>query len=295
MPCYHPISARFVERNGKKQLYFSAASCPFPCYNDLPKIEVPCGKCIGCRLERSRQWAVRCIHEASLHEANCFVTLTYDDKHLPEHKSLVREHPQLFFKRLRARGIKIRFFGCGEYGSRYERPHYHAIIFGHDFHDDLVPLSSFSSASSTKLYTSRFLSELWPYGFNSVGTATFESACYVARYCTKKLNGELGRLAYEEQDRISPFLMVSNRPGIGQGWYDKYGSDVFPRDSVLVRGHLCKPPRYYEKKLEMQDKLLYDIVKGSRELNARTLSPDRLLALEELCLLRFDKVSRALD
>lgn len=107
MPCYHPLSGWYSKtRNasGKRSIVFNLQEA----YKDKP-LQVPCGRCIGCRLEKARQWAVRCMHEASLYDKNCFVTLTYDEDYCPE--SLIPEHFVLFMKRLRKRyGAGIRFF-----------------------------------------------------------------------------------------------------------------------------------------------------------------------------------------
>lgn len=309
MPCYHPIEARYIVKpDGKKKLFFNSRSSPIP-WEGMTPIQIPCGKCIGCRLERARQWAVRCCYEASLHEQNCFITLTYNDFNLPANNSLVRADPQLFFKRLRKRlGFPIRYFGCGEYGERLQRPHYHAILFGVDFRildkEGLCPMNlstsepsaadtQLLSGSSSSLFSSSLLAQLWPFGFNVVGSMTFESACYVARYCTKKLNGAEGKEAYESQGRLPPFLMCSTRPGIASEWFDKFGmTDVFPQDLCFARGHPCLPPRFFEKKLALADEVCYNMVKQKRELSRKDIDPARLLVLEEICRKRFDKVSR---
>ena len=153
MVCYHPITAwRSLEgrgANGKWPLVFNKRDG----YCDL-EVQVPCGQCVGCRLERSRQWAIRCVHEASLHSRNCFITLTYDDAHLPG-ISLVPRDYVLFMKRLRKMfGAGIRFFHCGEYGSINFRPHHHAIIFNFDFEDKVL----WSVRSGVRLYRSAALS-----------------------------------------------------------------------------------------------------------------------------------------
>jgi hypothetical protein len=99
-------------------------------------LELPCGQCIGCRLERSRQWAMRCLHESSLYDRNAFVTLTYDDEHLPPGGSLNYPDFQRFMKRLRKNSKSpIRFYMGGEYGESTLRPHFHVCLFGYDFPD----------------------------------------------------------------------------------------------------------------------------------------------------------------
>lgn len=143
---------------------------------------VSCGQCIGCRLERSRQWAVRCMHEKQMHDDACFITLTYDDDNLPFGETLVLSDWQKFMKRLVKKNGPIRFYHCGEYGDDTNRPHYHAILFGYRPDDPEL----FSTSGETKLYASPSLRNTWGMGHCTFGDATFETAAYVARYITKK-------------------------------------------------------------------------------------------------------------
>lgn len=201
MPCYKPLDAwRPLNSTGSKKLVFSYH--PARCGSVMPDLKVPCGRCVGCRLERSRQWAIRCVHEAQLHKNNCFITLTYDKAKLPEREpglppadiSLHYPDFQKFMKRLRFKyGEGIRFYMCGEYGEKLGRPHFHACIFGHDFSDKKVWKKT---DSGSIIYRSAELEELWPYGFSSVGDVNFESAAYVARYIMKKISGEAAESHY---------------------------------------------------------------------------------------------------
>jgi len=156
MSCYNPIHGyRSIKKNPSGKRSF----CPTlkGAHPHLP-LTIPCGHCIGCLLERSKQWAIRCVHEASLHKNNSFITLTYNDKNLPKYKTLQKKHFQLFMKRLRKKyGSNIRFFHCGEYGDKYQRPHYHACIFGHDFKDKQLLFTKRGS----KTYVSQSLNKLW--------------------------------------------------------------------------------------------------------------------------------------
>jgi len=190
MACYHPLTAYLSghQTNNATGKSFRRVSFKETDEHDR-QISLPCGQCVGCRLERSRQWAMRCIHEAQLHQNNCFITLTYDDEHLPKDLSLDHREFQLFFKRLRKANphIKIRYYMAGEYGSTRGRPHFHACIFGYDFHDK--KLFSRTSAGSL-LYRSQELEKLWPYGYSTIGDVTFESAAYVARYIMQKQTGK---------------------------------------------------------------------------------------------------------
>ena len=230
MTCYHPITAwRSIDgrgANGKWPLTFKVNEG----YEDL-EVQIPCGKCIGCRLEKSRQWAMRCTHEATLHKENCFLTLTYDNYHLDPSGSLNVTDIQLFMKRLRKRfeGKKIRYFQCGEYGDLHQRPHHHVIIFGLDFHDkELAEIAN----TKNPLYTSNILSILWPFGLHRIGSVTFESTAYVARYVLKKITGEEAENHY--QGRLPEYVTMSRRPGIAYGWIEKYKDDVYPHDYVII-------------------------------------------------------------
>ena len=219
-------------------------------------LTIPCGQCVGCRLERSRQWAVRCVHEASLHEDNCFITLTYNNESLPEDGSLNKKHFQDFMKRLRKKykNKKIRYYHCGEYGDKNFRPHYHAIIFGLQFDDQKL----FTVNNGEKLYTSEKLEKLWPFGFSTIRTVTFESAAYVARYVMKKVNGKNAKNHYERVDSntgeiyslVPEYNTMSRRPGIASGWFDKYKDDVYPSDNIHLREKTFRPPKFYDKMYE---------------------------------------------
>lgn len=239
MKCVSPIKAwnAGTRENGKARLVFQ----PTPDKLDAQML-LPCGQCIACRLERSRQWAMRCVHEARSHKETCFITLTYDEDHLPESKTLVKRHLQLFFKRLRKHnGEGIRFFACGEYGELNERPHYHSAVFAWR-PDDLV---LYRYVNNLPLYTSDKLSKLWTHGFVTVGDLTFESAAYVARYCLKKVTGKPAKDYYN--GREPEFTNMSRRPGIGKGYFDTYKRDIYAIDGVIMRNGLkMKPPKYYD-------------------------------------------------
>lgn len=217
-------------------------------------LEVPCGQCMGCRLRRSRDWAIRMMYEARDHDSSSFVTLTFAPEHEPEDFSLDVRHWQLFAKRLRKRCGPFRFFHAGEYGPSTLRPHYHACIFGLDFSWDRVPLDQ---VEGHQLFESATLRELWPYGFHSVGSLTFDSAAYVAKYCTKKITGKLAERAYTRIDRdtgecwsVRPeYATMSRRPGIGSRHFHKFKDEIYQHDSVIFKGAEYAPPRYFDKLL----------------------------------------------
>ena len=145
----------------------------------------------------------------------------------------------------------IRFFMCGEYGELNTRPHYHACLFNFDFPDRVL----WKPVRGNNLYISETLHELWDFGYHSIGDVTFDSAAYVARYITKKITGSqaLDHYCHYNTDgeiirELKPeFTTMSRRPGIGKGWFQKYQTDVYPGDHVIVRGKELKPPKYYDK------------------------------------------------
>jgi len=245
------------------------------------------------------------VHEASLHEHNCFVTLTYDNEHLPKDGSLVYRHFQLFMKRLRRRVRQpVRFYMCGEYGETNSRPHYHACLFGFDFADK-VPLRYIGASLLSR---SALLSELWPYGFSSVGTVTFESASYTARYVLKKVNGDRSAGHYaalgpvDSDGVVSPLLSefthMSLKPGIGAGWLDKFASDVYPEGKVVSRGRLANSPRYYDRRHAAVAPDVIEELSFQRELEGRSRFADntdaRLAVRREVALGRIRSLRRSL-
>lgn len=288
MPCYSPLEgwrSKRVNPSGKRSIVFKKSEG----FADMP-IQVPCGQCIGCRLEHSRKWAVRCLHEAQMHESNCFITLTYCDQKLPKHGTLVKEHFQKFMMRLRKRyGKGIKFYACGEYGEKRKRPHYHACLFGLDFADKRL----WKVADGNNLYVSQQLDTLWtdpsdgqPYGFCTIGEVNFETAAYVARYCMKKRKGKNWEQDYEFTDTetgeilmMQPeFPLMSRNPGIGKTWMEKYQSDVYPHDHVIIRGREMKPPRYYDNLFEKDNPTDMDEVKMLRRKAAKEQKNDNTLA-----------------
>lgn len=266
--------------SGKRSIVFARPKGAFL------EVTLPCGQCIGCRLERSRQWAMRCMHEASLHERNCFVTLTYDDAHLPPGGSIDPRAFVLFMKRLRRRtGERIRYYHAAEYGEITSRPHHHCCLFGYDFRDK----TPWTTRGGFPVWRSALLEEVWPLGLCEVGSVTFESAAYVARYIMKK---QLGRRyvqkAAEDSRSVAPqvvdratgeivrageYATMSRRPGIGAEWFRRFGSEVYPADSVIVNGKEVKPPRYYDLQFEIVDPEGFEKVRRARR-EARKLEDE---------------------
>lgn len=295
MACYHPLLA--YKLDGKVTF-----NKPFVLAKGF---NLPCGQCIGCRLNYSRQWAVRLTHEASMHDANSFITLTFNDENIIKRdnpQSLdVREY-QRFMKRLRKKhDNKIRFFHCGEYGDKNKRPHYHAILFGYDFPDKEL----WKQRDGINLYISKELEELWPYGFSTIGDVTFQSAAYVARYVTKKVTGEAAADHYTKVDDITGELItikpeyctMSRKPGIGYDWFQKYKTDVYPNDYVIVKGKEIKPPRYYDTLLPEEE--LKAIKQARIDKSADVIDKyddrmDRLFIQEEVKIRQLEQLVRNL-
>lgn len=248
MACLGPLTAYLPKSDANdKRLVFKKNDS----HSGIP-VQVPCGKCIECKLEHSRQWAVRCMHEKRMHTDAAFLTLTYDNDHLPSGGTLVKRDLQLFMKRLRTMhtGSGLRFFACGEYGEKSKRPHYHVLMLSHSFNDLRPAARVFQSRSRSDKYTlyqSKTLSKLWTAGSSLVGDVTFDSCAYVARYCTKKITGPIAAAHYN--GRLPEFLVMSLRPGIGMTYLLKYHSELIAHDTVIVNGHQTSLPRYYDVKL----------------------------------------------
>lgn len=283
MTCYGPTigyySARLNE-NGKRGIVFDKRKS----LSGIP-LKLPCGKCIGCRHDYARTWAIRCMHEKHMHELSSFVTLTYDDRHLPENMSLRKRDLQLFMKRLRFYDKQdgIRFYACGEYGSETWRPHYHVLLFNRDFSDKKFVKNS---GSGEPLFQSEALSALWPDGEHWLGQVTAQSCAYVARYVLKKVGNPGVRDGCEAE-----FTCMSRRPGIGATWFAKYHAGVYDWDSVVFGEQETRPPRYYDEKFRGIDEKRLEVLKRRRRKMAmlnRVDSTKARLRVREVFQLRKD-------
>lgn len=274
MPCYKPLKALLTpsRSGGKNSLtfpkrgYFSLGAPP-----GASPVALPCGQCVGCRLERSRQWAIRLMKECKLHDRSSFLTLTYHDDHLPRLKdgtpTLVLEDVQLFLKRLRKHFSPhpLRFFQCGEYGEQTSRPHHHMILFGEDFCKTRLPGPS--SRSGYAQYTSPLLDSLWSKGRCTISEVSFESAAYVARYALKKVTGSPSAQHY--RGRKPEFITMSRNPGIASGFFDEFKTDIYPHDEIVPGPDrpASLPPKYFDKLLEKVDPAMFERVKKKRVEN----------------------------
>ena len=234
MRCLYPRNVGF-KSDGK-----TIAWSPKNLSKEYPKFQLPCGKCIECRLDYSKNWAVRATHEAQLYRNNVFITLTYNEENIGNNKLDYRDF-QLFIKRLRETvDEKLSYMVCGEYGSKTKRMHWHAIIFNYR-PKDAIP--HYKTELGDQVYTSHALTELWGKGNTEFGSVTFKSAAYVARYATKQL--EHGN---DSEHSFKPIFKTSRHRAIGKAWLEKYYKDIFNYGSVILSGgKKTSIPRYYEK------------------------------------------------
>lgn len=238
---------------------------------------IPCGQCLSCRIQKSREWANRLMLELQYHESAYFLTLTYNNEHgrpatdaygeVQDWLTLKKKDYQDFMKRLRkATGQKLRFYACGEYGTETFRPHYHAIIFGLTL-DDLVFYKK--SELGFSYYTSEFLNRVWSekvayfengekkyryenLGYVIVGEVNWETCAYTARYVSKKITGEKSKF-YEEFGLEAPFSLMSRKPGIAAQYFEEHKEEIYEKEYINIStpkgGRKFRPPRYYDKKI----------------------------------------------
>lgn len=326
MPCYQPITAYIFkpvhpalvhEKTGRPKVFFSPHTIAmhlkaFGEYHEV--LTLPCGSCIGCRLKRASEWSLRLLHEHRYYKESCFLTLTYDDEHLPEDSTLVKEHFTSFIKLLRTRLNRdynvphgaLRYYMVGEYGGFLGRPHYHAILFGWGFLNDRQAVES---GATEQLYQSALLSEIWPHGYSWIGEVTGASCGYVARYTMKKLYGEAGEKAYEAEGRIPPYNRMSK--GIGARYFADFVSSIYPADTIIHPESMAPVPvpRYYDKQhakleenaaknnVEFRDYFKPSTVKFKRKqragkLNQNDSTPERLNVREKVTIARIKSLRR---
>lgn len=326
MSCKHPlIRAETSERREKKldgtpmnkiqilkpdDNYESIEDFMKKCHPNWRYTLIPCGKCIGCRLDYSREWANRGFLESKNWEQNYFVTLTYDENHLPKNGTLEPEEFTKFVKRLRTEMARkhgqeegIRFMGCGEYGEQKQRPHYHIIFFNLK-----LPIDSFYNArviNKNTYWQNRIIEKCWTYGISNVSDVSWNNIAYTARYITKKIYGKDAHETYdvdvetgEALDREPEFFRVSRNPGIGGYYYDENKDIIWTNDEIIIKNKKgavsSRPPKYFERLLEKTNPEMLEAIKKQRrkqqahnEIIKDTLSTNtRLerLAIEERTL-----------
>lgn len=293
MSCTSPVDAwPAAPGAADRRLVFS----PMRSYSGAKAISLPCGKCDSCLKARARQWATRIVHEASLHDESWFVTLTYAPEHLPADLSVSKREHQLFMKRVRDTFGPVRFFMRAEYGEQFARPHYHYILFGLPL-PDAVPWKE--SGSGEMLFRSAAFESVWPFGQCLLGSVTTGSASYCAGYVNKKAAGLLGddplrRFGLPDADGVIPewrvapeFVLMSRRPGIGDGWFSRFKGDAFPSDFVVINGERRPVPRFYKSRLS-DDEKRHLVVPARRQIerHAEENTTRRLLTRAESARLK---------
>lgn len=275
MPCDGPLTAyQPAAASSDRRLVFDKRKS-----HSGIAIQVPCGQCSGCRLEHSRQWAVRCMHELKSHPIgtpSAMLNLTYDNDHVPPGYTLSLRDYQLFLKKLRKiTGPNLRFFGCGEYGDKTSRPHYHIITFNYRPTDTKL----YQRKTDYNLYTSEELTKLWGNGHAVIGDVSFDSCAYVARYCLKKMTGPKSDEHYQVKmpdgstfQRLREFNTMSRRPGLAFNYYKKYQAEILAHDNIVMNGHTVNVPRYYDKLTEQTDQRMR---KGIQKTILETIKHNR--------------------
>lgn len=286
MTCFHP---RYGYRDTRGKIRFERLGSQAW----RSPIVTGCGQCIGCTNEHKRQLGIRCFHELQTTPETkaCFLTLTQDDDHLIDeddpNPNVRKDVWQKFAKKLRHRG-KFRFLSCGEYGDEKERPHYHAIIFGHDFREDRILFKR--NERGDPIYTSKELDEIWTRGHATVAAAELDSMNYVAGYVQKKVRGKGAHAHYERLNKITGELYQqtpefglmsrgdnSGDPntgyGLGHAWIEKYYAEVYPWDQVVINGQPQPVPKYYDRWYEEHYPLKWEFVKYNRKLKHLARNP----------------------
>lgn len=278
MACYHP-SRVTISRKGVPG---------FLPLRVLDKVRVPCGHCLGCRTDQARAWAIRLVHEGVTSSPAWFVTLTYSPKEIPEHGSLCARDFTLFIKRLRGmhESERISYYVAGEYGDQTARPHYHAVLYGARFLDRAL----LAVRNGAEVYRSASLERAWRYGLCEFTGLNFGAARYVASYVRKKVRQRDNPDAYLRVDRSTGELVdiereygrMSRRPAIGRRWIERFWSDIYPRDFVVMDGGEYKPPRYYDKWMEKYQPETFLAVREQRYADMVELADEKLIMMEKV-------------
>ena len=297
MACNHPLHAfdtGFLEDSGKPHYKITGADKEWiykpadkdgnEIYTDLKitkYIEIPCGKCIACRLTYSKEWATRCVLEAKQYQNNYFITLTYSPEKVPINEELGNlilkpKDLQNFMKRLRKYYEQhfnfqgIRFYACGEYGSTTQRPHYHILAFNLPIFD-IVPLKRTNTGE--QLYYSQTVEKIWGNGNVWIGEVNWNTCAYVARYIMKKQKGPDAEKHYEENGEVPEFVRMSRRPGIGQKYFEENYQKIYECDEIIIQkknkkgkieAQSVRPARYYDKLYDQLNPENMAIIKEAR-------------------------------
>ncbi|AXL15433.1 replication initiator protein [Microviridae sp.] len=255
MPCRSPLTG-YKTPDGKITFTKRAESL-----GRFGLFTIRCGLCRDCRLHTAREWAIRCYHEAAMHDRNCWLTLTFETDPV----TIAKRDLQIFFKRLRNYGKRFRYFACGEYGEKLSRPHYHVCLFGTDFEDSYP----WKRSRGGLLSRSPTVEKAWTWGHALISPLTLENAGYTARYQMKKIKGDWAEEHYVREyngleTKVTPEFQLQSQ-GLGLEWIQKNYREVFPHDHVIYKGKECPVPRYYLKWLEANDPKMFEIVQAKRK------------------------------
>lgn len=292
MACYHPLAGVRVGQNESGKVKYNITSMSDFALDDFAKqdvVQIPCGKCLGCRLDYARRWQNRLLMELMCHDSAWFCTMTYDDSSVPklviedESGSLVsldnlcKKDVQDFIKRLRDHfpDDHIRYYITGEYGDQTYRSHYHGIIFGLHLRDVQAKVG-IKSVNNEQVYYSEEFEKIWSHGMCELGTVTPESTSYVARYVTKKLrNGDKEELYSKGLEK--EFAVMSRKPAIGRIYFDQYpnmfdNGNAFlslPKASVKIY-----PDRYFKNLINNENLKIKDYVISKLNRESKLLLTD---------------------
>lgn len=300
MPCYRPnirvANMEPVEHGLKSTTmgFINSLRKDFPGYEYFEKLQaeqqtmgykyewqkVPCGECEGCQENYSKGWAVRCLKEAEKYKHNWFITITYDDDHLPLEDGYITDPKtgveyqymdptqghlepddlKKFIKDIRRYWQyhydeeEIRFFACGEYGGQTKRPHYHAVLFNIHIRQEDLDIYKIQTDGTT-LWNCKILDNIWGKGYVVLAEVNWDTCAYVARYVMKKQGGVKQRCQYFEEGMTPEFIRMSRMPGIGLDYFESHLRDIYENDEIIIKGHrnkigAARPPSYYDRKFD---------------------------------------------
>lgn len=295
---------KFINANGDQIKRYHDGTINYEWYEEQNKIIkengfeyqlIPCGKCLGCKMQKQKEWAIRSVLEADNYKDNYFVTLTYDDNHKPWDDYFINQETgevieddgtwngyldqrdmQLFFKRLRStwkRRYKhegIRYFYCGEYGAN-ERPHYHAIIFNFPIDPRTLKIYKVDKASGKMLYTSDEIEKIWRNGFVVIEEFDYNAAAYVAGYVQKKQSSCRDYDYYAQKGQTPEYVRMSQ--GIGKDYLLKH-MDIYDNDEIITKtGRMkivrAKIPRYFDEIVKELENIDVEMLKSKRKESAQ--------------------------
>lgn len=314
MPCYNPLIRIEDHKQPYKKLDGKTAykAKVYPAEYITGHIEeikrqsyfarwdiIPCGKCIGCRLDYSRDWANRGYLEAKSWKENYFVTITYDEIHMVKNDvlrekdgktirsyngTLVKKDLQNFIKRVRtekereyekkikneeeAKAPNIRFMACGEYGDENSRPHYHIIFF--NLHLEPETFYNPKIKEGNIYWQNTFIEKCWKKGISNICEANWNTIAYVARYITKKITGKEAEKEYQKRQQEREYMVMSRMPGIGKLYYDQNKDKIYKRDEIIVKNSngiiSCKPPKYFDYIYEKEEPEKFKKIQEKRRI-----------------------------